>query len=126
MSSSDLIATASWNPSNPSAGNTVTFTVNLKNQGNIASAGGAHAITLVLKNAAGATIQSLNGSYNGSLAVDQSVNVSLGTWTAVNGSYTVTSSVAADTNEVLIKQANNSNTTSLYSGRGAYYAVYHY
>ncbi|MGO4180886.1 discoidin domain-containing protein [Paenibacillus sp. TAF43_2] len=119
VSSSDLIATASWNPSNPSAGNTVTFTVNLKNQGNIASAGGAHAITLVLKNAAGATIQTLNGSYNGSLAVDQSVNVSLGTWTAVNGSYTVTSTVAADTNEVLIKQANNSNTTSLYSGRGA-------
>ncbi|WP_139992280.1 discoidin domain-containing protein [Paenibacillus paridis] len=117
--SSDLVATATWNPSNPSAGNTVTFTVNLKNQGNIASAGGAHAITLVLKNAAGATIQTLNGSYNGSLAVGQSSNVTMGTWTAVNGSYTVTATVANDANEVVIKQANNSNTTSLYSGRGA-------
>ncbi|WP_053372891.1 discoidin domain-containing protein [Paenibacillus sp. FJAT-27812] len=117
--SSDLIATATWNPSNPSSGNTVTFTVNLKNQGNTASASGAHPITLLLKNAAGTTIQTLNASYNGALAVGQSVNVTLGTWTAVNGSYTVTATVAADTNEVIIKQANNSNTTSLYSGRGA-------
>lgn len=117
--SSDLIATAAWNPSNPSGGNTVTFSVNLKNQGNIASASGSHPITVVLKNSAGTTIQTLNGSYNGSLAAGQSVNVSMGTWTAVNGSYTVTTTVAADANEVIIKQANNTNTTSLYSGRGA-------
>lgn len=30
VQSSDLIGTASWTPGNPSAGNTVTFTVNLK------------------------------------------------------------------------------------------------
>ncbi|WP_374121383.1 discoidin domain-containing protein [Paenibacillus sp. LHD-117] len=119
VSSSDLIATTTWNPSNPSGGNTVTFTVNLKNQGNIASAGGAHPITVVLKNAAGATIQTLTGSYSGALAVGQSVNVNVGTWTAVNGSYSVTSSVAADGNEVAIKQTNNTNTVSLYAGRGA-------
>jgi len=119
VQSSDLIATASWTPSNPSAGNTVTFTVNVQNQGNIASAGGAHGISLVLKNAAGATIQTLNGSYNGSLAAGASANVTLGTWTAVNGSYTVTTTVAADANEVAIKQANNVSTSSLYSGRGA-------
>lgn len=117
--SSDLIPTASWNPSNPSAGNTVTFTVNLKNQGNIASAGGAHAITLLLKNAAGTTIQTLNGSYNGALAAGQSVNVNVGNWTAANGSYTVTATVANDANEVSIKQANNTSTSSLYVGRGA-------
>ncbi|WP_239615530.1 discoidin domain-containing protein [Cohnella mopanensis] len=119
VQSSDLIGTVSWTPGNPSAGNTVTFTANLKNQGNIASAGGTHAITAVLKNAAGATVQTFNGSYNGTLAAGASANVTLGTWTAVNGSYTVTTTVAVDANEVAIKQANNISTSSLYSGRGA-------
>lgn len=119
VSSSDLIASTTWNPSNPSAGNTVNFTVTLKNQGTIASASGAHALTVVLKNSAGTTIQTLSGSYNGSLAAGASANVSVGSWTAVNGSYTVTTTVANDANEVAIKQANNTSTTSLYSGRGA-------
>jgi hypothetical protein len=117
--SADLIVTASSSPSNPVAGNTVTFTVNLKNHGNIASASGAHALTLVLKNSAGATIQTLTGSYSDAIAVGASVNVNLGTWTAVNGSYTLTATVAVDANEVSIKQANNTSVTSLYSGRGA-------
>lgn len=119
VQSSDLIGTTSWTPSNPSAGNTVTFSVNLKNQGNIASASGAHAITVVLKNAAGATIQTFSGSYSGALAAGASANVSVGTWTAVNGSYTVTTTIAPDGNEVASKQANNTGTSSLYSGRGA-------
>ncbi|CAM3536471.1 Glycosyl hydrolase [Paenibacillus lupini] len=119
VQSSDLIVSTTWNPSNPSAGNSVTFTTNLKNQGNIASASGAHAITVTLKNAAGATVQSWNGTYNGSLAAGQSVNVTMGTWTAVNGSYSVTTTVAADGSEVSTKQTNNTNAVSLYSGRGA-------
>ncbi|MBU5444532.1 discoidin domain-containing protein [Paenibacillus sp. MSJ-34] len=119
VTSSDLIVTPSWNPSNPSAGHTVTFTVSLKNQGNIASGGGDHPITLVLKSAAGATIQTWNGNYNGELAAGASANITMGTWTAVNGSYTVTATVAADSNEEAIKQANNSSSASLYSGRGA-------
>lgn len=119
VQSADLIGTATWTPGNPSAGNTVTFTVNLKNQGNIASASGAHGITLVLKNSAGATLQTLTGSYSGAIAAGSSVNVTMGTWTAVNGSYTVTTTVAADANEVAAKQGNNTGTASLYSGRGA-------
>ena len=117
--SSDLVGNVSWTPNNPSAGNTVTFTVNLKNQGNIASAGGAHGITLVLKNSAGATVQTYSNSYTGTLAAGASTNVTMGTWSAVNGSYSLTCTVAADANEVAIKQANNVSTTSLYSGRGA-------
>jgi subtilase family serine protease len=117
--SSDLVGNVSWTPSNPSAGNTVTFTVNLKNQGNVASAGGAHGITLVLKNSAGATVQTYNNSYTGTLAAGASTNVTMGTWTAVNGSYSLTCTVAADANEVAIKQANNVGTASLYCGRGA-------
>lgn len=119
VQSSDLITTGSWSPSNPSAGNTVNFTVNIKNQGNIASASGAHGVTLVLKNAAGATIQTLTGSYSGAIAAGASVNVAVGSWTAVNGSYAVTTTVAADGNEVSTKQANNTSTANLYSGRGA-------
>lgn len=119
VQSSDLIGTASWTPSSPSAGDTVTFSVNLSNQGILASAGGAHGITLVLKDASGSTIQSFTKSYNGSLAAGASSNVTMGTWTAVNGSYTVTTTVDVDANEVASKQANNTSTLSLYSGRGA-------
>ncbi|MEF2966612.1 carbohydrate-binding protein [Paenibacillus sp. M1] len=119
VQSSDLVTTATWTPGNPSAGNTVAFTVNLKNQGNIASAGGTHSISLVLKNAAGTAIQTFNGSYSGALAAGASASVTMGTWNAVNGSYTVTTTVAADANEIAAKQANNVSTASLYSGRGA-------
>ncbi|RXZ80455.1 glycosyl hydrolase [Paenibacillaceae bacterium] len=119
VSSSDLIVTTSWSPGNPAAGDTVSFTANLKNQGNIASAGESHPITLVIKNNAGATIHTLSASYTGALAPGQSANVALGNWTAANGSYAVTTSVAPDANEVPIKQDNNTSTAGLYVGRGA-------
>lgn len=119
VSSSDLVATTTWNPGNPNAGQTVAFTVQLLNQGNLASAGGAHPVTVLLKNGSGATIATLSGSYSGSIAPGQSVQVNVGTWTAVNGSYSVTTTIAADGNEVPIKQANNAAVTNLYSGRGA-------
>ncbi|WP_379127241.1 discoidin domain-containing protein [Paenibacillus sp. sgz500958] len=122
VASSDLVGTTTWAPSNPVAGNAVAFTVNLKNQGTVASASGSHGITVVLKNSAGTTLQTFNGSYSGALAAGTSVNVSIpGTWTAVNGNYTVTTTVAVDTNEVATKQANNVNTANLvvYALRGA-------
>lgn len=119
VQSSDLIAATSWTPSNPSAGNTVAFTVNVKNQGNAASAGGAHGVTVVLKNASGSTIQTFTGSYSGVLAAGASANIAVGSWTAVNGSYSVTTTVATDANEIATKQANNISSSSLYSGRGA-------
>ncbi|MEK3715077.1 CARDB domain-containing protein [Paenibacillus sp. FSL R7-0333] len=122
VSSSDLVGTTSWSPGTPAAGNNVSFTVNVKNQGNVASAGGAHGITVALKNAAGSTVQTFTGSYSGVIAAGASVNVSLaGTWSAVNGNYTVTTTIAADANEVTTKQANNVNTVNLvvYALRGA-------
>lgn len=120
VQSSDLIATASWTPGNPAAGNPVTFAVTLKNQGTVAAASGAHPITVVLKDAAGSTVKTFNGAYNGVLAAGASAAVELGTWTAVNGSYTVTTTVAADANEAAAKQSNNTSTAALYSGRGAH------
>jgi hypothetical protein len=122
VQTSDLIASPSgWSPSNPSAGNTVTFTVAIKNQGTQASAGGAHGITVTIKDAtSGATVKTLTGSYSGVInAGATSAPVNLGTWVAANGKYTVTTVIAADTNELSVKQANNTSTTSFFVGRGA-------
>ncbi|QUL57848.1 discoidin domain-containing protein [Paenibacillus tritici] len=122
VSSSDLVGTTSWSPDTPAAGSSVTFSVNLKNQGNLASSGGAHGITVALNNQAGATVQTFTGSYSGAIAAGASVNVSVpGTWSAVKGSYTVTTTIAADANEVIAKQANNVKTVNLvvYALRGA-------
>nr|BFE61726.1 discoidin domain-containing protein [Dactylosporangium thailandense] len=121
VQSSDLVAApVAWSPSNPSAGNTVTFSVVIKNQGTQASGSGAHGITLTLKDNAGATVKTLTGSYTGTLAAGASSPVvTLGTWTAVNGKYTVTTVLAADTNELSVKQANNTSDNPLFVGRGA-------
>ncbi len=120
--SSDLVGATTWSPSTPVAGNAVSFNVSLKNQGTVASASGAHGVTVIVKNSGGATLQTLNGSYNGVIAAGQSVNVNVpGSWTAANGTYTVTTTVAADANEIAAKQANNVGTSNLtvYSQRGA-------
>lgn len=122
VESSDLVGTVQWTPTTPAAGNAVAFTVNLKNQGNKASASGSHAISVALKNPAGSTIQTLNGAYNGTLAAGASTSVTIpGTWTAANGSYTVTTTVAADANEAPVKRENNVSQANLsvYSSRGA-------
>jgi hypothetical protein len=122
VASADLVGEVSWTPSNPVANNSVAFNVSLKNIGNIATASGSHGVTVALKNSAGSTIQTFNGSYNGALAAGASVNISIpGAWTAATGSYTVTTTVAADANELAIKQPNNVSSTALvvYSARGA-------
>ena len=117
-----MVGTIRWTPSTPMAGNAVAFTVNLKNQGNKATASGSHAISVALKNPAGSTIQTFNGSYHGALAAGASATVQIpGTWTAANGSYTLTTTVAPDANEVPVKRENNVNHANLtvYSSRGA-------
>ncbi|KWX79318.1 glycosyl hydrolase [Paenibacillus riograndensis] len=122
VASSDLTGTASWTPATPVAGSSLGFTVNLKNQGSIASASGAHDITVTIRNAGGSAIHTFTGSYSGAIAAGASVSVSIpGTWTAGNGSYTVTTTVAADANELPAKQVNNVNTSNLvvYAQRGA-------
>jgi hypothetical protein len=121
VQSSDLVGVVSWSPNNPSAGNNVTFSVAIRNQGNIASASGAHAITLTLINAAtGGTVTTLNGSFSGTIAAGATTSpVSLGSWTAANGRYTVRVTVAVDANELPVKQGNNTGDTALFVGRGA-------
>jgi hypothetical protein len=120
VSSSDLVASVvSWSPDNPAAGNTVSFSVTIKNQGSAASASGAHGVTLTILNGS-TVVKTLTGSYSGTLAAGaSSPALSLGTWTAVNGKYTVHTVVAVDANELSVKQANNTSDKSFFVGRGA-------
>ncbi|WP_327121495.1 discoidin domain-containing protein [Streptomyces sp. NBC_01341] len=121
VSSSDLVASAvTTSPSAPSDGDTVTFSVAVKNQGSVASASGSHGITLTLLDSKGATVKTLTGAYNGAIAAGATTSpVPLGTWTAANGSYTVKVVLADDANELPVKRANNTSTESLFVGRGA-------
>jgi hypothetical protein len=120
VSSSDLVASAvSWSPGNPSAGNTVTFSATLKNQGSAASGSGAHGVTVTILNGS-TVVRTFTGSWTGTLAAGaSSPSISLGTWTAANGRYTVRTVVAADTNELPVKQANNTSEKPFFVGRGA-------
>ncbi|MFJ2650806.1 discoidin domain-containing protein [Streptomyces sp. NPDC087420] len=121
VDSSDLVAASvTTSPSSPSAGQTVTFSATIKNQGTVASAAGSHGITLTLLNSTGATVKTLTGAYNGTIAPGAtSATVGLGTWAATNGSYTVRVVLADDTNELPVKRANNTSTQPLFVGRGA-------
>ncbi|UKS27225.1 discoidin domain-containing protein [Paenibacillus sp. HWE-109] len=122
VSSSDLIASSiSWSPSNPSAGNTVSFSAAIKNQGIAASASGAHTVTLTLTDATtNAVVKTATGTYSGVIASGATTSViNLGTWTAVNGKYNLKIQVAVDGNELAVKQANNLTTQSFFVGRGA-------
>ncbi|WP_276206330.1 CARDB domain-containing protein [Thermoactinospora rubra] len=127
VDSSDLVPVLSWTPGNPPAGGTVTFSVALKNQGTVASAGGTHAITVTVLNDTGGTVKTLTGSHSGTIAAGATTSpVSLGTWTAANGRYTVRAVVAADANELPVKRDNNTATRSLFVGRGANMPYDHY
>lgn len=121
VASSDLIAAAvSWSPSTPAAGNAVSFSVSIRNQGSIASAGGAHGITLTVLNQSGGTVTTLTGAASGVInAGATTAPVNLGSWTAANGRYTVRVVLANDANELPVKQGNNTSTQSLFVGRGA-------
>jgi len=121
VQSSDLVAaSAGWTPGTPSAGSPVTFSVAIKNQGTVASAGGSHGVTLTLKDASGNTVTTLSGAYSGTIGAGVTTSpVTLGTWTAANGKYTAHVVIAVDANELSVKQANNTSDTPLFVGQGA-------
>ncbi|MEU9331781.1 discoidin domain-containing protein [Streptomyces sp. NPDC048290] len=121
VDSADLVAAPSgWSPDNPAAGATVTFSVGLKNQGTIASAAGAHNVTVTVLNEAGATVRTLTGSYTGAIAAGATTSpIALGSWTATGGKYTVRTVIADDANELPVKRANNTSSKPLFVGRGA-------
>ncbi|MFB9907580.1 discoidin domain-containing protein [Allokutzneria oryzae] len=121
VASSDLVGSVSWTPNNPAAGNQVSFSVAIRNQGTVAAAGGAHGITLTVADASsGAVVHTLSGSYNGAIAAGATTApVGLGTWTAGNGKYTVKVVLADDANELPVKRGNNTSSQPFFVGRGA-------
>ncbi|MFD5139647.1 discoidin domain-containing protein [Streptomyces sp. NPDC058378] len=121
VSSSDLVASAvTTSPSSPSQGDTVTFSVAVKNQGSIASAAGSHGLTLSVIDSKGATVKTLTGAHSGAIAAGSTTApVSLGTWTAADGSYTLKVVLADDANELPVKRGNNTTTEPFFVGRGA-------
>ncbi|MGW4403836.1 galactose-binding domain-containing protein [Nonomuraea sp. NPDC004702] len=121
VDTSDLVAApVSWTPGNPAAGSTVAFSVAIRNQGTVASAAGAHGVTLTVANEAGTVVRTLTGAHSGAIAAGATTApVSLGTWTAANGRYTVKTVIANDANELPVKQANNTSVQQLFVGRGA-------
>lgn len=119
IASSDLIATTTWNPSNPSNGDQLSFIVTLKNQGNIATSAGPHQVTVTLRDSNHAVVQTWTSSYQGQLASSTSATINVGNWTVVNGNYTVTTTVSVDSNEAQLKQDNNNSSVNLSAGRGA-------
>jgi hypothetical protein len=121
VQSADLVAAAvGWTPANPAAGATVTFAVAIRNQGTVASAGGAHGVTLIVYNEAGTAVRTLTGAHSGVIAAGATApTVSLGTWAAANGRHTVRVVIADDANELPVKRANNTSDRPLFVGRGA-------
>ncbi|MFJ7957843.1 discoidin domain-containing protein [Streptomyces sp. NPDC096319] len=119
-SSDPVTASVTTSPSSPSAGDAVTFKVAVRNQGTVATAGGTHAVTLTLLNEQGGTVKTLGGSYGGALAAGARTEVNLGPWTAANGSYTVRTVLADDSNELPVKRSNNTATQPFFVGRGAH------
>ena len=120
IQSADLVPVASWTPGNPSGGQTVTFLVAIRNDGNIAASTASHGITLTLLNESGATVITRTGAVSGAIAAGStSSQANLGTWTAANGKYTVRVTVANDSAEDASKTANNTTNTPFFVGRGA-------
>ncbi|MEU8142630.1 discoidin domain-containing protein [Nonomuraea sp. NPDC048901] len=122
VDTADLIAApVAWTPGNPGQGDTVTFSVGIKNQGTIASSGGSHGITLTVSDESGTVVKTLTGATSGAIAPGATAGpAGLGTWTAANGKYTVKVVLADDANELPVKRANNTSTQQLFVGRGAH------
>lgn len=98
----------------------MTFRVALRNQGTQDSAGGGHPVTLALVDSKGDTVKTLTGTHSGVIAAGSTAPaVSLGTWKAANGSYSLKVTVADDANELPVKRENNTSTQPLFVGRGA-------
>ncbi|MFF0201185.1 discoidin domain-containing protein [Streptomyces sp. NPDC005017] len=120
VQSADLVAASvTTTPTSPAAGDNVIFKVALRNQGNQASAAGSHGVTLTVVDDKGATVKTLTGAHNGVIAAGSTAEVNLGPWTAADGSFTVRTVIADDTNELPVKRANNTATQPLFVGRGA-------
>ena len=109
------VQSVNWTPANPAVGNTVTFSVLVKNQGlDPTPASGVSARVTVNGTLA------LNGSIASAIAPGASAAIGIsGSWTAVNGASTIVA--AADPQNAIAESFEGNNTMSqkLFVGRGA-------
>ena len=126
----DLVVTnITISPSNPSAGQQVSFTVTIKNQGNVASPNNvAHTVGIKIDNS---DVIYWNNTYTSSIPAGGSVNITINSgtngsqWTATTGTHVVTAVVDYNNTIQELNETNNSyftvvtigSTTS--TGRGA-------
>lgn len=105
----DLIVTdISWNPEIPSAGNDVTFSATVKNQGTAPGAAGTVAFK-INGNQIAATLNSTSPLAAGTTAV----YTANGTWRAVSGNYSLTAVVDNNNITAEASEANNSSSKGL-------------
>lgn len=106
----DLVVTSiTWSPAVPSAGQAVTFSATIKNQGPGATqAGTTNKITFAVN---GAVVTSV-GNYSGSLAAGASITLAqdTGTWAMAGSAPTITAVV--DSNNAIAESDETNNTFS--------------
>ncbi|WP_307812427.1 CARDB domain-containing protein [Phycicoccus sp. CSK15P-2] len=117
--SADLVPVLTFSPQAPRAGQTVTFSVAVRNVGSRATSSDPHAVTVRIAGGSGSD-RTLTGSVAGAIAPGAtSPAVDVGSWRAADGSWSVTTTVADDDNEIAARRGNNTGTTPLLVGRGA-------
>ncbi|HHY83086.1 MAG TPA: DUF4082 domain-containing protein [Clostridiales bacterium] len=108
----DLIVTdITWSPAKPSEGEEVTFAVEIKNAGNLATPDGViHGVTLSI----GDTVIASSDAHTSSIGAGNSASISLnGTWTAGVGLFTFTGTVDGENRIEESNESNNSLNKSL-------------
>jgi len=118
LPSSDLVlAQVTWTPADPKAGDTVAFSVHIRNQGTVATSTGAHGIAVTIINSTGAVVHTTGGTQVGAIPPAGTAGpIGAGTWTATSGQYTVRVALAPEENETPPRQANNAGTYGLSVG----------
>jgi len=126
----DLVVTnITISPSNPSAGQQVSFTVTIKNQGNVASPNNVtHTVGIKIDNS---DVIYWNNTYTSSIPAGGSVNITINSgtngsqWTATTGTHVVTAVVDYNNTIQELNETNNSYSTvvtigsTTSTGRGA-------
>jgi hypothetical protein len=110
-----LVQSITWSPSNPAAGNAVSFKVAVQNQGLDATAANAVTVSLSINSSS-----TFTGSLSGALASGGSATITItGTWTAANGSATFIATVDPQNAIAESFEGNNTLTQKFFVGRGA-------
>jgi subtilase family serine protease len=110
----DLIVTdIAWSPASPAAGNAVTFSATIKNQGTTAGSAG-----IVAFKVDGTQVTVSNNSISSIAAGATATITANGTWSAVTGSHGITAVVDSSNTVTESNEANNSYNETLVATAG--------